>query len=59
MRLRMCPHCNEARLEMLQADEPFSELSFICPKCDSTYTLHELRQLDATKDSANTKLNDN
>jgi len=32
-----CPHCNEGRLDLVTADEPYHPVQLQCDKCDSTY----------------------
>ena len=37
----ICQHCNEAKLLIVEADEPFSNKHLACPNCDSTFTYNQ------------------
>jgi hypothetical protein len=36
-----CPHCKEAELVIVGADEPWHNEHYQCPECDSTYPIFQ------------------
>ena len=37
----VCPHCKKGKLEIINADEPYSDKHLMCNVCDSTYPINE------------------
>ena len=40
----LCPHCNDDRLTIISANEPWHDEHYQCPKCDSTYNKFEFEE---------------
>lgn len=43
----MCPHCKEARLLVITANEPWNDEHYQCPSCDSTYVTFQFEGIKA------------